>query len=216
MKQIILREASLGYGKKVLLSNVNLLIDEGDICLIKGPNGSGKTTLALGLLGILKLASGFRYFSFVRPAYVPQASRFDLQYPITLEELVAMGLREYCTSHLFVRNSWRKRMSEKTQSALSRVGLSEKGRKLFHQVSGGEFQRALIARALISEPDVILLDEPFANIDKQGKQEIKELLLAESARLNCTLIIIDHHENVDFCTKCLAIENGTVKTNGVA
>lgn len=216
MKKIILKDAALGYGKKTVLSGVNLVINEGDVCLIKGPNGSGKTTLGLGLLGILKMQSGLRRSSFVRPAYVPQISRFDVQYPITLVELVLMGLREYCTINFFPGKSERRAMFEKTRAALSRVRLSGKEGKLFHQVSGGEFQRALIARALVSEPDVMLLDEPFANIDKAGKREIKELLLSESSQLDCTLILIDHHENVDFCTKCLEIENNSVTTNGIA
>jgi ABC-type Mn2+/Zn2+ transport system ATPase subunit len=213
VKRVILNNASLGYGKKTVLSNVSLSIFEGDVCLIKGANGSGKTTLGLGILGILKLQSGIRESSFVHSAYVPQTSRFDPQYPITLEELVSMGLREYCALHPFARDAKRE-ANIKTRDSLARVGLSGKERKLFHQVSGGEFQRALIARALVSSPDIVLLDEPFANIDRAGKREIKELLLEESKRLNFTLIIIDHHENVDFCTNCLEIENGVVTGNG--
>ncbi len=213
MKRIILEDALLGYGKKNVLSEVNLEIVEGDVCLIKGANGSGKTTLGLGILGILHLQSGRRDSTFSRLSYVPQTNRFDAQYPITLEELVAMGLRDYgaiCARRRDRRNETRTAILE----ALSRVGLFEKAKSLFHQVSGGEFQRALIARALISRPEAVLLDEPFANIDRTGKLEIKKLLLDESRRLNCTLIIIDHHENVDFCTNCLEIENGRVIANG--
>lgn len=216
MKQIMLQDAALGYGKKTVLSGVNLAVKEGEVCLIKGPNGSGKTTLGLALLGILKLQGGRRTSSFVRPAYVPQTSRFDVQYPINLEELVSMGLREYSALFSSFHKTKKRMMIAKTREALARVGLAEKGKKLFHQVSGGEFQRALIARALVSEPDVMLLDEPFANIDKAGKREIKELLLSESMRLQCTLILIDHHENVDFCTNCLEIENNSVTANGTA
>ncbi len=216
MKRIILREASLGYGKKAVLSHVDIDICEGEIYLIKGANGSGKTTLGLGLLGILPLQKGTRSSSFVRPAYVPQSSRFDTQYPITLSELVSMGMQDYAKISFFSRSAKRRNIVQKTRDALDRVGLSEMEKMLFHQVSGGEFQRALIARALISEPDIVLLDEPFANIDKTGKRDIKELLLKESSRLHCTLIIIDHHENVDFCTNCLEVENNTVAANGTA
>ncbi len=216
MKQVVMQDAALGYGKKIVLSGVNLVINEGDVCLIKGANGSGKTTLGLGLLGILPLQKGKRSSSFVRPAYVPQSSRFDAQYPITLFELVSMGLAEYAKALILPGRTERRNIVQKTSAALARVGLSGKQDALFHRVSGGEFQRALIARALISEPDVVLLDEPFANIDKAGKRDIKELLLSESARLRCTLIIIDHHENVDFCSSCLEIENNTVTANGTA
>lgn len=216
MKEIILQNAALGYGKKTVLSDINLVVKEGDVCLIKGPNGSGKTTLGLGLLGILQLQGGRRTSSFLRPAYVPQTSRFDLQYPITIAELVSMGLPEYSAIFSSLNKTKKCAIFTKTREVLVRVGLAEKGKKLFHQVSGGEFQRALIARALISNPDVMLLDEPFSNIDKAGKRHIKDLLLSECARLGCTLIIIDHHENVDFCTNCFEIENNTVITYGTA
>lgn len=213
-KRIELENASFGYGRRTVLSGVNLLLEEGDICLIKGPNGSGKTTLALGIIGLLPLMNGQRRFNFSTPAYVPQAGRFDAQYPITIAELVAMGIDGYASMNPFAR--WRRREAHKKMinESLMRCGIANISSKIFSRVSGGEFQRALIARSLVSNPDILVLDEPFANIDRRGKAGIKELLLEENARKGTTLVLIDHHENVDFCSKCFEIAEGRVIENG--
>jgi len=215
MKTLSLAEADCGYRGVPVLSGVSIDIEENDICLVNGPNGSGKTTLALSLLGLLPLIKGKRFSSFSTPSYVPQAGRFDTQYPLTLETLVAMGLQEYSTVNPLKRWSNRKSRRAAISEALGRTGLSDKGSHLFYRSSGGEFQRALIARALVSGPDLLFLDEPFANIDRRGKSEIKELLLRESRERGITLIIIDHHENVDFCSNCLEIVGGKVVRNGI-
>ena len=97
---------------------------------------------------------------------------------------------------------------------MNRLNLYEKQHLRFSETSGGELQRALIARAFISEPDVILLDEPFANIDKKGRDLIKEILLQEHKENNTTLIVIDHHSNLDFYTKKIILTEGEVEING--
>ena len=214
MKKLSLYGAELGYRGHAVLRGVNVVIGEGDICLINGPNGTGKTTLGLGMLGLIPLLKGTRESNFLAPAYVPQSNRLDVQYPLTLETLVAMGVPSY--SSLNILSRWKNRIPrrELIERTLARVGLAGKGKQLFHRSSGGEFQRALIARALVSGPDLMLLDEPFANIDREGKREIREFLLKEGLERGITLIIIDHHENVDFCSNCLEISGGEVTASG--
>ncbi len=214
MKAIHLRDADLGYGGKAVLRGVTVSIKEGDVCHISGANGSGKTTLGLALLGLLPLLRGERDTGFIAPSYVPQISRLDAQYPLSLEALVAMGLPGYSSANMVRR--WKHRAGGRAavRETLARVGLEGKERYHFQRTSGGEFQRALIARALVSNPDIILLDEPFANIDREGRKDIKGLLLRESEEKGITLIIIDHHENVDFCSNCLDIRQGRVESDG--
>jgi ABC-type Mn2+/Zn2+ transport system ATPase subunit len=86
--------AAIGYGRKALISCLDLKVNSGDVIFLSGPNGSGKSTLAKTLLGVLPLVSGRRVTDFARLAYVPQSSHFDIQYPITVQALVAQGVRQ--------------------------------------------------------------------------------------------------------------------------
>lgn len=211
MKKLTLQKATCGYGKKEILPQVSLSINAGDLCLIKGENGSGKTTLGLSLLGLLPLIKGERKSTFKNAAYVPQANQLDKQYPIQIQTLVAMGRGSYSQLNFIKSIFHRKTYKEQLYAILKHFNLYEKRHHRFREASGGELQRALIARAIISNPDVILLDEPFANIDQNGRNMIKEILKEEHKKNKTTLVIIDHHNNIDFYTKKIHVSEGEVQ-----
>ncbi|MFW7379313.1 MAG: metal ABC transporter ATP-binding protein [Oligoflexus sp.] len=209
---IELKSARLGYNNSDLLQDANLSISAGEICLIYGPNGSGKTTLGMTLVGILPLKSGERINHFHRIGYVPQVNRLDRQYPLALRDVVAMGLREVFTLNPWKRLTQERQVQEKVLHALSNVGLAEHARLHFSEASGGQLQRALIARALISEPDFILLDEPFSNLDQQGRKQVREILSRVNQEKKVALAIVDHlRDDEHFYQRYFLIQDGEVQ-----
>jgi len=198
--------ASIGYGRKALISCLDLKVNSGDVIFLSGPNGSGKSTLAKTLLGVLPLVSGRRVTDFARLAYVPQSSHFDIQYPITVQGLVAQGVRRnLAVRRLFSGEAGR----SATRQVLEQVGLVSCAKSLLREVSGGQLQRALIARALVANPDFLLLDEPFSNLDRSGRGEVAGILRSFAAG-NRTVCVIDHGDAIEksFYSRFLEIETG--------
>jgi len=187
---LVLTSAVIGYGRKILFSAVDAGIHRGDVIFLSGPNGSGKSTLAKALLGVLPLIAGRRQCSFARLAYVPQSSHFEVQYPITVADLVEQGLPEVSPLAALLP-AVRRQRSQQAQALLSELGLLSCSTSLLREVSGGQLQRALIARSLIGKPDFLLLDEPFSNLDRSGRSETAHLLRSY-ARPDTALCIIDH------------------------
>lgn len=208
---IRLERAYLGYNGVSLLRDIHLTINAGDVCLIYGPNGSGKTTFGLSLLGILPLQSGILHNSFRQIGYVPQVSRLDRQYPLSLRDVVMMGLKE-----VFTLNPWKHIMQlaslrRKVDEALDQVGLLKQAGLHFSEASGGQLQRALIARALVAEPDFILMDEPFSNLDQQGRQQVREVLSELNQSKKLALAIVDHlRDDKSFYQRYFLIQDGQV------
>lgn len=191
---IAVNNMTVRFGAVTALENINLTVERGDYLGIIGPNGGGKTTLLKTLLGFITPAEGtVRLFGeapdcrHARIGYVPQHNISERKFPITVEEVVASGT---------VRGSWRpfrrltKAQDERVASLLEQVGLSALRRRTIQGLSGGEFQRMLIARALAVEPELLLLDEPTANIDHQATHDIYELLL--SLNQTVTILLVTH------------------------
>lgn len=183
-----------GYTKdQPVLADVSFSIQEREYVGIIGPNGGGKTTLLKLLLGFLNPVKGSLSVFGKSPksypndiAYVPQALRFDKQFPITVLELVLGGrLRAL---------PWWGRFSEKDKiealDALKKVGLSEIYSRPLGTLSGGQIQRALIARALVSNPKILLLDEPTAGIDPEAVGDIYTVL--QNIRHQHTILMVTH------------------------
>ena len=188
MPEIILelKQASAGYEKKIVLKDVTFSLPKGSFCLIRGANGAGKTTLAKVLLKLIPCLHGELYTAFKRPGYISQKTIIDLQYPLTLYDLVAMGEK----TGLFLGS---KKHEKKVLDSLGMVGLSGKRDSLLGEVSGGQLQRALIARAFLSSPDILILDEPFCNLDRIGQRDIVNLLEEKNKNESLTICFIDHH-----------------------
>jgi zinc transport system ATP-binding protein len=186
---ISVHDLSFSYGKLQVLSGVNLEVQEGEFIAIIGPNGGGKTTLLRLMLGLLEPQEGRievmgRLPSEARKVvgYVPQRLSYDPQFPISAMELVLTGKVAMRYSHAD---------REAAAAALSQVGLEGKEHAPFRSLSGGQAQRALIARAIVGSPKLLLLDESFAGIDAKGEAQLFDLL--EGLRSSMTIAMVTHH-----------------------
>jgi zinc transport system ATP-binding protein len=174
---------SFHYEEEPILQDVTLTIKTGEFIAIFGPNGGGKTTFLKLLMGFLKPTQGSIRTDVDRPemGYVPQLASFDKQFPISALEVVMMGALSYPVSQA-------KKMA---RTALERVGLAGKEKMAFGSLSGGQAQRALIARAIVSHPKILFLDEPTANIDPEAQQLIDQLLTELKGKM--TIIMVTHN-----------------------
>jgi len=180
---------SLFYGRRNILSDVNLSLYRGDILAVTGPNGGGKTSLVRIMLGLLAPTSGS-----VRclnggektPAdvgYLPQKNSMDMRFPITLEEMVESGLVGCGVTDAAARRS-------RVADALEVMELTHLRKRQIGEVSGGQFQRALMARALIGEPELLVLDEPTSYMDAYFEEKVFDILKGVSGK--CTVVMVSH------------------------
>lgn len=202
-KNIIeLKDVSYSYTKEEVLHDINLNIHQGDFLGVIGPNGGGKTTLLKIMLGLLKPSSGsVRLFGqdqkdfrdWKRIGYVPQkATNFDPNFPADVREIVAMG--RYAQRGLF--HFLTKRDYDIVDQALEQVEMRPYQDRIIGDLSGGQQQRVFIARALASEPEVILLDEPTVGVDKRTQEDFYTLLTRLNVELRLTLVLISHDIDV--------------------
>lgn len=184
---------SFAYQDFLVLRNVSLRINENQFIGIIGPNGGGKTTLLKLILGFLQPTSGTIQL-FGRPpaamqshiAYVPQSVRLDKQFPISALEVVLQGRLQQLPWY-----GWfRKEDKDAAISALEQVGMLSFQDKAFGTLSGGQAQRVLIARALVSNPTLLLLDEPTSSIDSKAQAEIYDLLRSLQGKM--TILMVTH------------------------
>ncbi len=180
-------ELYINYGKTSILWDLSFQIPRGLLVGIIGPNGAGKSTLLKAALGLLKPLSGKISVS-GSVAYVPQRGSVDWDFPITAEEVVLMG--RYGRLGLFGRP--RKADREAAAAALEQVGMSAYAHRQIGQLSGGQQQRLFIARALVQEVDLFLLDEPFVGVDLATEKAIMALLRKQVERGKTVLIV--HHD----------------------
>ncbi len=180
------------YEEIPILENVSFVIAPGEFVGIFGPNGGGKTTLLKLLLGFLKPQKGSIEILGESPkvarekmGYVPQISHLDRQFPITVLEVVMMGCLDKSPWHSYTKNA-----KEKARAALEEVGMLDFQNNSFGTLSGGQAQRVLIARALVSKPAILLLDEPTASVDASAEESIYKLL--EHLKGTMTIIMVTH------------------------
>lgn len=188
-----LENVCFSFNKALVLEKVNLNIERGDFIGVVGPNGGGKTTLLKLIIGLLEPQKGAlkvlgKKPKFVRSkiGYVPQSSNLDKNFPITLFELVLLG--SISQESLF--GKYPKSLKEKANDLLQKMDLYHLKDRPFGQLSGGETQRALIARALISDPAILVLDEPTSNIDASAERKVFDLILQN--REDRTIIMVSH------------------------
>ena len=209
MKELLLQNAVIGYGSNIILENVNLELKGGEACALLGPNGSGKTSLIRCLLGLQKLKAGIRSSGFHSYGYVPQMRSLDRQFPITIKRCLEMSFPGFG----YLIGQKRLKMSEKVDKALELVGIKHKSSQLLRECSGGELQRALIARALVHFPELLVLDEPTNSLDVSGKREILELLESLYKKNRITILLTTHESNLDIMkmfTSKIKIEEKTL------
>jgi ABC-type Mn2+/Zn2+ transport system ATPase subunit len=183
------KDVYLGYRGEVILPSVNLLIEEGDFLGVVGPNGAGKTTLLRAIAGVLKPMRGqvILYKPNLSIGYVPQRSLLDEVYPLTALEIALMGL--YRKVGVLRRV---KRYEDKAREALRIVGLEGMENKLYRELSGGQKQKVLLARALVSEPEVLLLDEPITDLDVASQKAMMDFLSNLNREKGITILLVSH------------------------
>lgn len=201
---IKLNDVSVRYGNKEILQRTDLCICRGDFVAITGPNGGGKTTLLRVILRLLRPTTGSVTYEKERLSigYLPQKNSVDSRFPITVEEVVASGL-------LAQKNLTSSQRRDLITDAIGKVGLSDRMRQPIGELSGGQLQRALLGRALVSNPEVLVLDEPLSYVDKTFEARLYELL--EKLRGKTTILLVSHEMNViDRMANCHLMVNHSV------
>lgn len=211
MKSLALsiEDLNFSYDAAPALERVNIKVTEGEFVGIFGPNGGGKTTLLKLILGLLHPQQGKVSLFGLPPeeargcvGYVPQTIRFDRDFPINVEEVVEMG----ALNRLNWLGKYPLGIKKKARAALEKVNLTHKLKSSFGTLSGGEAQRALIARAILDEPRMLILDEPTANIDPEGQQSIHELLSLLNQSMTILMVTHDLQTIVDKVGKLLCVQ----------
>jgi zinc transport system ATP-binding protein len=205
------------YEDRPVLVDVNLEIRPEDLVYIVGPNGGGKSTLLKLMLGLVRPDRGeVRVFGrpprsvLDRVGYVPQHATFDLQFPASVGDVTLMG-----RAGRRAAGPYRAEDRAAATRALADVGLAGFEKRPFSGLSGGERQRVLIARALASDPELLLLDEPMAHVDYETSRDIHELLHRVNERMH--VVLVSHHmEMVCGAAKTVITVNRTVRVLPVA
>lgn len=191
-------ELDFAFEQQSVLQGINLLVERGTTLGLIGPNGGGKTTLIRILLGLLQPTAGTVKIAGLPPrqairrgdliGYLPQNPQVPTQFPVSVRQVVHLGLagktgmlRPYQLDDLRFADS-----------LLWRVGIADLADKPIGTLSGGQLQRALIARALAPRPKLLVLDEPTTGIDRSGQQQFIESILALKAELDLTVIFVSH------------------------
>ena len=206
-----------GYQDNIVWQDANFAIERGEFVAIIGPNGAGKTTLFRLLLGLQQPIRGTIKILNARPrrgnpqiGYVPQRHVIDSEMTIEALELVRLGLSgtQWGLS-LFSKND-----RKAAFSALNAVGAEELAHLSLGVLSGGELQRVFLAEALVSKPDLLLLDEPLSNLDIKRERELVQLINNVVRSRNVTALLIAHNINplLPFLGKVVYIANGKVAT----
>ena len=195
---IEVKNLRFGYSEKLTIKDVSFSVEKGDYLGIIGPNGSGKSTLIKLMLGILHPQAGeirilgeninqFRKWDKI--GYVSQkANAYKTAFPATVEEIVGANL--FSRIGLFKRIG--KKHREMIYNALELVGMQDYGKSMIGNLSGGQQQRVFIARVLVSEPEIIFLDEPAVGIDVKSEEELYCLLARLNRDLGITIVMVTH------------------------
>jgi zinc transport system ATP-binding protein len=189
------KNLTVNYGKIQALKKLNFVIEDGDYIGIIGPNGGGKSTMMKTILGLIKPNDGEISYcgttikkSGIKMGYVPQITDVNRQFPITVEEVVLTGRMERKILPMF---KYSKEDYESVDQVLETVGLKDLRTRQINELSGGEFQKMIIARALTMKPDILFLDEPTAMVDVMSQRQIFSLIKKLSNDI--TIVLITHH-----------------------
>ena len=210
MNLIEVKNLSLGYGGKAILKGLNFDVSSGDFICIVGPNGAGKSTLIKTILGLLRSLAGKIKFSNLEQkfiGYMPQETLVDPNFPASVLEIVLSG-----TLNRGARCFYDKAAKADAISCLDELGISNLRDKSFTDLSGGQRQKVLLARALAATKSLLILDEPSNNLDKKSKKELYSLVNKLNKERGITILMVTHdldHNNL-IGNKILSLQDGDV------
>lgn len=189
-KIIELDSVAMQWDKHVALQNVSLSINEGDFVAITGPNGGGKTTLLRLILRLIKpttgkviYRSGGQEVDSLEIGYLPQKNQIDSRFPITVKEVIELGLMSQ-------KGLSKQERRDRVAQTIALMGLEEHATRLIGELSGGQLQRTLLGRAIVSRPRILVLDEPLSYVDKTFEGQLYEII-AQLAQ-HTTIILVSH------------------------
>ena len=182
MSLVQVEDLSVRYGARTVLSRVSLSVQPGEIVTIVGPNGSGKTSLLRAIIGAVKPFQGHvTRGSGVTIGYVPQKLHIDETLPITVERFLKLPNGRTATD---------------IDQALTQAGVPDLSKAQLSQLSGGQFQRVLLARALVGKPDLLLLDEATQGLDQRGSASFYQQIDQVRQSTGCAVLMISHELHV--------------------
>lgn len=192
-KLIEIENVTAAYGLKTVLRNVTVSLYENDFLGIIGPNGGGKTTLLKVILGLLPSVSGsVRFYkegkevSSLKIGYLPQMNQIDKKFPISVRDVIASGL----VSEKRLFRSFSVNQNERINNVIKQMGLEELFARPIGELSGGQLQRVLLGRSIVSSPQVLILDEPSSYVDKRFESHFNHLL--EEINKDSAIILVSH------------------------
>lgn len=208
---IVLEKVCLSYDNREVLRGIDLVVSRGDFVVITGPNGGGKTSMLRVMLKLLSSTSGHvRYYrggdevDHLKIGYLPQKNAIDSRFPITVSEVVASGLYSSGLRRGKLTGAWQLRIEE----TLELLGIEELASRSIGRLSGGQLQRALLGRAIISRPELLVLDEPLSYIDEAFGVRIYSLL--ERLSHETTVVMVTHRpaKASSMATQMLYVDRG--------
>jgi len=189
MSLVKVDKIKLGYGNNVVLEGLSFEINEGDFICVVGPNGSGKTTLIKGILGLIRPMSGKIVFDGISQksiGYMPQETSVDPNFPASVFEIVLSGaLNEGC-------NFYGKEVKRRAEDVLRLLGIGKLKGESFSELSGGQRQKVLLARALMATKKLLILDEPSNNLDQKSKRDLYETLGRLNRERGVAVVMVTH------------------------
>lgn len=209
-KIVEIKNITVGYDDKPILKNVNLTIRNNDFIGIIGPNGGGKTTLLKAILGVIPIQSGQIDFlcngeivSDLRIGYVPQSNNIDKSFPINVYDVILSGL----TGERGLFSRFSKKHRSAVEEMINLLDLEGLKKRPISQLSGGQLQRTFLGRALVGNPQLLILDEPNSYLDKDSEGKLNDLLQEFSKSL--AILLVSHNiSSVRSMAKSLACVNG--------
>ncbi|WP_058990738.1 metal ABC transporter ATP-binding protein [Anaerococcus rubeinfantis] len=218
MKDIEVKDLVFSYGKDEILNKVSFDLNKGDFLTIQGENGSGKSTLIKLILKDLKKKSGqIKLFGvdledfddYTKIGYVPQVNDANkLAFPVTGEEFVVLNL--YKKFNIFNRPN--KKCYKKVHDIFEILNIEDLLNIPFNQLSGGQAQKVMIARAMVNDPEILLLDEPTVGVDEKSKRDFLKLLAHLNDKHKISILMISHEMDVvrEFSKREIRLKNGRI------
>ena len=181
MNLITVRGMTVRLANRMVLRDINLEVEKGEIVTIVGPNGSGKTTLLRALVGSIPFSGSINSKPGLRIGYVPQRLHLDANLPLTVERFLQLGTPK---------------IKGGAKRVLAELELPDFTGQQMSSLSGGQFQRVLLARALLSEPDLLLLDEPAQSLDPPAIVSLYRIVSETRNKRNCGVLMVSHDLHV--------------------